>query len=63
MYRGNALVARAVVEDMGSLEISARVIHTSSAQVDLGDDVRVHFDNTAMVSISAASAGRTLFER
>lgn len=60
LYRNDALVARALVEDLGA-EISARVIHTSSARVDLGDDVRVHFDSSAMVSLKAQTAGRTLF--
>lgn len=63
MYRGESVVARAVVEDVGHLEVSAHVIHTAAAKVDLGDDVRVHFDNAAMVSVSAMSAKRTLFGR
>jgi hypothetical protein len=63
IYRGQSLVARALVEDHGPLEVSASVIHTSAAKVDLGDDVRIHFDNTALVSLSQASAKRTLFGR
>jgi hypothetical protein len=63
MYRGESLVARAIVEDLGQLEVSAQVIHTTAAKVDLGDDVRVHFDDAAMVSLSTASATRTLFGR
>ena len=63
MYRGENVVARAVVEDLGQLEVSAHVVHTAAAKVDLGDDVRVHFDNAAMVSLNAASAKRTLFGR
>lgn len=54
LYRGEALIARAVVEDVGSGEASARVVHTSAAQVDLGLDVRVHFDQAASVSATAA---------
>lgn len=60
LYRGDALLARATVEDVGQLEISAHVVHTATARVDLGDDVRVHFDNNASVSISA-SASRSVF--
>ena len=63
IYRGESIVARALVEDHGQLEVSANVIHTSAAKVDLGDDVRIHFDNTASVSLTQASARRTLFGR
>jgi hypothetical protein len=61
LYRGDAVVARAVVEDLGLQEVSAHVIHTSAARVDLGDDVRVHFDDAAALSLNGASARRTLF--
>ena len=61
MYRNNQLVARAVVEDLGALEVSARVIHTQSDRVELGNDIRVHFDNAAMVSLQTRGAQRTLF--
>jgi len=63
LYRADTLVARATVEDLGQQEVAARVIHTVQAKVDLGDDVRVHFDTTAMVSLSAGAARRTLFAR
>jgi hypothetical protein len=63
MYRGDSVVARALVEDVGQLEVSAHVIHTAAAKVDLGDDVRVHFDDTAMMSLNVASAKRSLFGR
>jgi hypothetical protein len=63
LYRGDAVVARAVVEDLAALEVSAHVIHTATAKVDLGDDVRVHFDDAAMLSLKPASAKRTLFGR
>ena len=63
LYRGESVVARAVLEDLGQLEVSARVIHTVDAKVDLGEDVRVHFDNAAMLSLNRASAKRTLFGR
>lgn len=63
LYRNDTLVARATVEDLGAGEVAARVVHTVQAKVDLGDDVRVHFDATAMVSLAAGSAKRTLFGR
>jgi hypothetical protein len=63
IYKGESIVARALVEDHGPFEVSASVIHTSAAKVDLGDDVRIHFDSTASVSLSQASAKRTLFGR
>ncbi|MBL8350559.1 MAG: hypothetical protein JNL87_09610 [Burkholderiaceae bacterium] len=63
MYRNDTLVARAVVEDLGHGEVSARVVHTRAERVDLGDDVRVHFDHAPLVSLQAAAARRTLFRR
>ena len=63
LYRNDALVARAVVEDLGHGEVSARVVHLPTDRVDLGDDVRVHFDHAPLVSLQAAAAGRTLFKR
>ena len=61
MYRNDVLVARALVEDLGALEVSARVIHTQADRVELGNDIRVHFDNAAMVSLQTRGAQRTLF--
>lgn len=63
LYRGADLIARAQVADIGALEVTAEVIHTVAARVDLGNDVSVHFDNAASVSLSSASAVRTLFAR
>jgi len=63
MYRNDLLVARAVVEDLGHGQVSARVVHTQAERVDLGDDVRVHFDHAPLVSLQAAAAKRTLFKR
>jgi hypothetical protein len=63
VYQGNAIVARAQVADIGQQEISAQVIHTTTEKVDLGNDVRIHFDDTAAVSLNQASAKRTLFGR
>lgn len=50
IYRAQQVVARAVVEDVGSEEVSARVLYTHAAQIDLDMDVRVHFDQAEVVS-------------
>ena len=63
LYRGDSVVARARIEDLGSLEISAQIIHTATAKVDLGSDVRVQFEHDATLSLTGAAAGRTLFKR
>lgn len=60
VYRASEVVARAVVEDIGSGEVSARVVYTAAAQVDLATDMRVHFDNAASVSAGAAQQARLL---
>jgi hypothetical protein len=58
IYKGNTLMARATVEDVGQGEVSARLVHTSSVQIDLDTDVRVHFDQARVVSsVSARKAG------
>jgi hypothetical protein len=57
IYRANQVVARALVEDIGGGEISARVLHTSAATVDLDLDVKVHFDHASVVSAPAARLG------
>ncbi|MEJ8850978.1 hypothetical protein [Variovorax rhizosphaerae] len=54
LYRGSSLVARAAIEDVGSGEVSARVLSTVGAQVDLGLDVRVQFAAGEVVSAKAA---------
>ncbi|KQP37385.1 hypothetical protein [Pseudorhodoferax sp. Leaf274] len=61
LYRADQLVARATVEDLGQGEVMARVVHTAQTRVDLGDDVRVHFDMATNVSLAATTARRTLF--
>lgn len=61
LYRADQLVARATVEDLGQGEVMARVVHTAQTRVDLGDDVRVHFDMATTVSLAATTARRTLF--
>ena len=50
IYKGNTLMARATVEDVGQGEVSARLVHTSSVQIDLDTDVRVHFDQAKVLS-------------
>ncbi len=57
IYKGNTLMARAMVEDVGQGEVSARLVHTSSVQIDLDTDVRVHFDEAKV--LSSASARKT----
>ena len=57
IYKGNTLMARAMVEDVGQGEVSARLVHTSSVQIDLDTDVRVHFDQAKV--LSSASARKT----
>lgn len=59
VYRESQLLARAVVEDIGGGEVSARVLYTSAAQVDLATDMRVHFDQAAVVSAAAAQRALT----
>jgi hypothetical protein len=63
IYRGGQVVARAQVEDLGQGEVAARVIHKATERLDLGDDCKVHFDREAAVSLSSASARRSLFGR
>jgi len=46
-------VARAVVEDVGGQELSARVLQTSAASVDLDETARVQFAAPATVSFTA----------
>lgn len=50
IYRAQQVVARAVVEDVGSSEVSARVLYTSAPQIDLDTDARVHFDDAEVIS-------------
>jgi hypothetical protein len=57
IYRGGDLVARAVVEDIGS-EISAHVVYTASAEVSLDVQARVHFAEAALVSVTNPATGR-----
>ncbi len=63
VYQGDAIIARAQVADIGQQQISAQVVHTTADKVDLGNDIRIHFDDTAAVSLTQASAKRTLFGR
>jgi hypothetical protein len=52
VYRGINVVARALVEDIGATEISARVIHTSTSQVELDGEARVQFAEAEQVSLA-----------
>jgi hypothetical protein len=63
VYRGEQVVARALVEDIGNEEASARVVETLSASVQLDTDVRIHFESSAAVSLAGASQRRSLFGR
>jgi hypothetical protein len=56
-------VARATVEAIGAAEVSARVFHTTTDKVDLGDDVRVQFSDAAAVSLGSVKTAmsRALF--
>jgi hypothetical protein len=62
-WRGEQVVARALVEDIASSEVSARVTHTLSQSVELTADVRVQFTEAGMSSLQAASQARSLFGR
>ena len=53
IYRASAVVARAVVEDIGGGEVSARVVHTAAASVDLDENVRVQFADTTRIGFTS----------
>ena len=55
IYQGSQVLARAVVEDIGS-EVAARVVHTAAAEVNLGVDVRVQFAEATQVSLARQPA-------
>ncbi|WP_139559733.1 hypothetical protein [Methylotetracoccus oryzae] len=55
VYRANEIVARAVVEDIGSAEASARVLTAAGNAVQLDETVRVQFAAAASVSFSATA--------
>jgi hypothetical protein len=59
VYRGDEVVARAVVEDIGS-EISARVVYTQKAEESLDVLSRVQFADAAQVSVKRAPAARAV---
>jgi hypothetical protein len=50
VYRANTVVARAVVEDLGAGEASARVTYTAQTSVELDEQVRVQFAPATSVS-------------
>jgi hypothetical protein len=58
VYRGTSVVARALVEDIGTAEVAARVLHTSAAQVELDGEARVQFADAAAVALAPARARR-----
>lgn len=55
IYRADRVVARAVVEDLGAGEASARVIHTEEASIELDTGMRVQFAEANTVSLHAAA--------
>ncbi len=56
VYRADVIVARAVVEDIGSGEASARVTHAAADSVALDENVRVHFADASEVSLALAGS-------
>ncbi len=52
VYRNDLVVARAVVEDIGRSEISARVLHTAEASVELDTSMRVQFAQASSVTLA-----------
>jgi hypothetical protein len=59
VYRGSQVAVRAVIEDIGS-EISARVIHTETAEVSLSTDARVQFAEAMQVSLKKPAIAQAL---
>jgi len=60
VYRGETIVARAVVEDLAGGEALATVTSTVEPSVSLDASVRVQFSEPAQISLAAASAAFTL---
>lgn len=56
VYRADTIVARAVVEDLGRAEASARVTHAAGSSVELDENVRVHFADATEVAFAPASS-------
>ncbi len=56
VYRADTIVARAVVEDLGSAEASARVTYAAGASVELDENVRVHFADAAELGFAVATS-------
>ena len=52
VYQASKLVARAVVEDVGGAEASARVLQTSQDSVDLDTTARVQFADSAGITFA-----------
>jgi hypothetical protein len=55
IYSGPQVLVRATVEDIGS-EVSVRVTHTATAEVNLGADARVQFSQAAQVTLARPPA-------
>jgi hypothetical protein len=62
VYRGQEVVVRAVVEDIGA-EISARVTHTQAPEVSLDVSARVQFAEATLVSLKGAVTATAKPER
>ncbi|QSA98406.1 hypothetical protein [Methylococcus sp. EFPC2] len=56
IYRADQVVARAVLEDVGGKELSAKVVHTAAASVDLDETVRVQFSEAVTIAYSTRAA-------
>jgi len=60
VYKANQIVARAVVEDLGTNEASARVLTTSGASVDLDATARVQFASAMDIGFTATPLRLTM---
>jgi hypothetical protein len=62
LSRGGQVVARAVVEDIASQEVSARVEQVGgSGSVDLDETVQVQYSAAALISVQSSASKRTRF--
>jgi len=53
VYKASQIVARALVEDVGGGEVSARVLQTSAASVDLDETMKVQFADAASIGFAS----------
>jgi hypothetical protein len=63
VYRGDEVVTRAVVEDIGNGEISARVLQTLQTSVELDTSMRVQFAHATSVSLAGRAGTKTQIGR